>query len=81
MLLLWLLLVGVARPAPQADSSSTAASEDHAYQLSFPKDFIFSTATASYQVEGAWNVSGKTNNRTEMDRDVSQLLLLQCSSY
>ncbi|BES93783.1 glycoside hydrolases [Nesidiocoris tenuis] len=25
----------------------------------FPKDFIFSTSTAAYQVEGAWNESGK----------------------
>jgi beta-glucosidase len=25
----------------------------------FPKDFLWGTATASYQVEGAWNVDGK----------------------
>jgi hypothetical protein len=26
---------------------------------SFPPDFLFGAATASYQVEGAWNVDGK----------------------
>ena len=24
----------------------------------FPRDFVWGTATASYQIEGAWNVSG-----------------------
>ena len=24
----------------------------------FPEDFVWGTATASYQIEGAWNVSG-----------------------
>ena len=28
-------------------------------QLSFPKDFLWGAATASYQIEGAWNVDGK----------------------
>ena len=27
--------------------------------ITFPKDFLWGTATASYQIEGAWNESGK----------------------
>lgn len=27
--------------------------------MSFPKEFLFGTSTASYQIEGAWNVDGK----------------------
>jgi lactase-phlorizin hydrolase len=29
------------------------------YYGSFPDDFAWSSATASYQVEGAWNLDGK----------------------
>jgi len=28
-------------------------------QAAFPKDFLWGTATASYQVEGAWNIDGR----------------------
>ena len=28
--------------------------------MSFPRDFIWGTATASFQIEGAWNEDGKS---------------------
>ena len=28
--------------------------------MNFPKDFLFGSATASYQVEGAWDKDGRT---------------------
>jgi beta-glucosidase len=28
-------------------------------QMTFPKDFLWGSATASYQVEGAWNIDGR----------------------
>ena len=33
--------------------------EDGIYYDRFPDDFIWSSATAAYQVEGAWNEDGK----------------------
>lgn len=30
--------------------------------VSFPEDFKFGAASASYQIEGAWNVDGKSPN-------------------
>jgi lactase-phlorizin hydrolase len=33
--------------------------EDEFYYGTFPENFVWSSATASYQVEGAWNEDGK----------------------
>jgi hypothetical protein len=32
---------------------------DETKTYTFPKDFMFGAATASYQIEGAWNYSGE----------------------
>jgi beta-glucosidase/6-phospho-beta-glucosidase/beta-galactosidase len=39
-------------------STATAAADDSA--RCFPADFMFGSATAAYQVEGAWNEGGRT---------------------
>lgn len=33
--------------------------EMEVYTMKFPHDFLFGAASASYQVEGAWNEDGK----------------------
>jgi beta-glucosidase len=42
-------------PALDAAAEQTPA----AGEFKFPKDFLWGTATAAYQVEGAWNVDGR----------------------
>jgi beta-glucosidase len=38
---------------------ATADQTPAAGEVKFPKDFLWGTATAAYQVEGAWNVDGR----------------------
>jgi beta-glucosidase len=42
-------------PTPDTDSAQPSTSG----QMTFPKGFLWGSATASYQVEGAWNVDGR----------------------
>jgi beta-glucosidase len=42
---------------PTLDSASEQGSMSG--QIAFPKDFLWGSATASYQVEGAWNIDGR----------------------
>lgn len=57
---LWFLSILYAVQFKRTDG--VKESTDYTDLTPFPKEFIFSTATASYQVEGAWNVSGKGEN-------------------
>jgi beta-glucosidase len=50
--------LGLASPADAADSDSAPASDRHA-PAGFPKDFLWGTATSSYQIEGAVNEDGR----------------------
>ena len=44
-------IVPSSRPAVEQDSAPG--------QATFPKDFLWGSATASYQVEGAWDIDGR----------------------
>jgi beta-glucosidase len=50
--------LGMATPAKSADGDARPAAERHA-PSPFPKDFVWGTATSSYQIEGAVNEDGR----------------------
>lgn len=50
--------LGLASPAKAADSDAKPASDRHA-AAAFPKDFVWGTATSSYQIEGAVDEDGR----------------------
>ncbi|NYF50604.1 GH1 family beta-glucosidase [Tunturiibacter gelidoferens] len=49
--------LSVASVLPSLDA--TAEQTPAVGEVKFPKDFLWGTATAAYQVEGAWNVDGR----------------------
>jgi len=40
-------------------TNKTLPMADEFYHGTFPEDFVWAVATASYQIEGAWNESGE----------------------
>jgi beta-glucosidase len=50
--------LGMASPAQSADSDTRPSADGHA-PAGFPKDFLWGTATSSYQIEGAVNEDGR----------------------
>ena len=46
---------------------NSTLSNDEFFYDNFPEDFIWSSATASYQIEGAWNEDGTIVCTTHRD--------------
>ena len=52
-------LIGNSALPAQPTSPITIAADDENAAKQFPDNFLWGMATASYQVEGAWNEGGK----------------------
>lgn len=59
MLYVWAIASFVQHAVDENTSSSDSDTSSVVDLLALPDGFLMSSATSSYQIEGAWNVSGK----------------------